>query len=355
MSLEKKTLIIGQGIAGTCLAMLFEDRQIPFRIIDSPVENTPSRIAGGVLNPVTPTRFTRIEDAEAVIEAAFRCYQKAESKFGVKMFHPLPVRYIFPDFEEVNNWSVREKKIPEAQYKGPSEPMAPYGYLEMAKTGWLDTRTFLDQYSTYWKEKGILQHKEVRELNASQQGKWAVDGEVFDQVIFCLGMHPLMEKFFPAPIFRPCKGQIIHFTLDAKTWMEEAIWKKGVYLFPEGQGHFRAGATYEWNYSNDHPDAQGKQDLLSKVNSLTGLVPQLKHIKAGIRPTTHDRIPVIGESWIAKGIWTLNGLGTRGVMMAPYLARHLIHALVDGIPVPKQYDPMRFHIRNKRSNATFAS
>lgn len=48
----------------------------------------------------------------------------------------------------------------------------------------------------------------------------------------------------------------------------------------------------------------------------------VEHI-AGVRPTVKDRRPLLGRSMVSDRIFVLNGLGTRGVLLAPYLAEKL--------------------------------
>ena len=45
--------------------------------------------------------------------------------------------------------------------------------------------------------------------------------------------------------------------------------------------------------------------------------------KAGIRPTVADRRPLVGRHKEHSNLYILNGLGTRGVMIAPYTAQKL--------------------------------
>ena len=44
---------------------------------------------------------------------------------------------------------------------------------------------------------------------------------------------------------------------------------------------------------------------------------------AGIRPAVKDRRPLVGIHKTHKNLAVLNGLGTRGVMIAPTLAKEL--------------------------------
>ena len=53
----------------------------------------------------------------------------------------------------------------------------------------------------------------------------------------------------------------------------------------------------------------------------------MKHF-AGVRPTVKDRRPLVGTHSGLNSIHILNGLGTRGVMLGPYLANQLFQQIL---------------------------
>ncbi|NNC69515.1 MAG: FAD-dependent oxidoreductase, partial [Flavobacteriaceae bacterium] len=66
--------------------------------------------------------------------------------------------------------------------------------------------------------------------------------------------------------------------------------------------------------------------------------------EAGIRPTVKDRRPLVGIHPEKKQLAVLNGLGTRGVLLAPKMARLLYEALENRMDVPKEVSINRFNI-----------
>lgn len=64
--------------------------------------------------------------------------------------------------------------------------------------------------------------------------------------------------------------------------------------------------------------------------------------EAAIRPTVSDRRPLIGKHPLHDNIWVLNGLGTRGVMIAPYVAEQLLSAVYKGKSIDKEIDVKRY-------------
>ena len=63
---------------------------------------------------------------------------------------------------------------------------------------------------------------------------------------------------------------------------------------------------------------------------------------AGIRPTVKDRRPLVGVHTEHQQLAVLNGLGTRGVMIAPTVSKNLFEHLELGIPLDSEIDIKRF-------------
>ena len=67
----------------------------------------------------------------------------------------------------------------------------------------------------------------------------------------------------------------------------------------------------------------------------------MNHV-AGIRPTVKDRRPLVGQHEKYSNLYILNGLGTRGVMIAPYVAEKLFNFIEKGEDLDKEIDVNRF-------------
>mgnify|MGYP001318118610 CR=1 FL=1 len=73
---------------------------------------------------------------------------------------------------------------------------------------------------------------------------------------------------------------------------------------------------------------EGKRELLEAikpalVSSISENFEVVNH-ESGLRPTSHDRRPYVGELENNPGIFILNGLGTRGVLVAPSMVKKLV-------------------------------
>ncbi|MBC7747848.1 MAG: FAD-binding oxidoreductase, partial [Methylotenera sp.] len=69
---------------------------------------------------------------------------------------------------------------------------------------------------------------------------------------------------------------------------------------------------------------------------------------AGVRPTVKDRRPLVGTLQNQQAIHILNGLGTRGVMLAPAMAKELFDSIEYQVPLDAAIDIRRFKTKEKK-------
>jgi glycine oxidase len=55
--------------------------------------------------------------------------------------------------------------------------------------------------------------------------------------------------------------------------------------------------------------------------------------ESGIRPTTRDRRPIIGTHQAFNKLHVFNGLGAKGYLLAPLLAKEFVTHLLTGAPL----------------------
>jgi glycine/D-amino acid oxidase-like deaminating enzyme len=122
----------------------------------------------------------------------------------------------------------------------------------------------------------------------------------------------------------------------------DAIANFGQFLLPYGNGKFRLGATYDWNEVPDEPTQEAREFLLSELMARLNKEIVVEDQRTGYRPTTRDRRPIVG---FAKGNNTLGvfgGLGSKGVLLAPYFAHLFAAVLTEGASIPKEVIASRF-------------
>ena len=67
-------LIIGQGISGTWLSYYLKKENKSVLVIDNSIKNSPSRIAAGIINPVTGRRHVEVWMADEILPFSLQAY-----------------------------------------------------------------------------------------------------------------------------------------------------------------------------------------------------------------------------------------------------------------------------------------
>jgi glycine/D-amino acid oxidase-like deaminating enzyme len=102
------------------------------------------------------------------------------------------------------------------------------------------------------------------------------------------------------------------------------------------------GATYKWKDKSNTPTEECKQELLQKLDTfLTCPYEVVDHV-AGIRPTVSDRKPLVGRHPNHRNLYLLNGLGSRGVMIAPMASMKLYGFIENNEAIEPEMDLSRF-------------
>ncbi len=322
--------IVGQGLAGTCLAWTLWERGEPFTLIDRE-QGGSSRVAAGLINPVTGKNFEPSKGIDVFLPEALRFYRKIEDLLGTRFWHPLPViRLASTPAEWLKILSKRELPtvVPWLGNQGrPLEPIEGWsGAIALTGGGRLDTRTFLDCSRDFFLSRGIYQKSDIQTEPPNPHMLW------------CEGARGLMADRYGA--HRCAKGEIL--TLAASGWDETHIRiGAGGWLVPLGGGRFKAGATYEWQQLDDHPTTAGLARVSEIASRLGGPEFEIIAHEAGIRPILRRSEPLIGP--LPQGGWMFNGLGSKGSLYAPGMASRLADWLLSGIEPGEEMDFRKFH------------
>jgi len=115
---------------------------------------------------------------------------------------------------------------------------------------------------------------------------------------------------------------------------------RGVFILPVGDDRYRVGSTFAWDNVWSGPTEEARRWLLDKLERIVSRPVVVEEHWAGVRPASRDRRPVLGRLGAQEAI--LNGLGARGVLLAPWSALHLAAHLFDDAPLDPEVDVRRF-------------
>lgn len=340
-------MLIGQGLAGTCLALRLLTKGKTVWVIDQPQSNRCSKVAAGLFNPITGMGIVKTWMAEEIFEELFQFFPQAEAQLKTSFFYPMYLYRPFQTIEEQNNWMAKtadkgQNKFVKAVYTSSAYPHIHNsdGGIEVNQSGYLDTNAFLSAVTklllsldSYAEENFHHDRLRIEENSVEYNGVEAT------KIIFCTGIASLSPYFDWLPI-RPLKGETLTISLSERM---EVIYNKGVYVVPTSESAvYKAGATYSLSDLSPACTPEGRQELVDKLSNLLKEPFQIHKQEWGIRPTTVDRRPILGAHPKHSNLIIFNGLGTKGVSLAPYFSNHLVNWLMGEGEIHKEVNINRF-------------
>ena len=330
------TLIVGFGIAGLSYAEQLRRHKKSYVVV-APDEQSASHLAAGIVNPTVLKRFKPVWKAPVFIDYAFSFYSDLEQWVQTNVFHPLPIYRIFNNVQEQNDWTVAASKTSLEKYLNKqliskdyfSEVNAPFSMGEVIQSARVDIRRLLTHYINK-----IIPHQFLSE---KLDHKKIILGKFIEyknikacRIVFCEGFHGLSNPYFKYLPLIGSKGEIL--TIKCEQLTQKVIFKGPIFLSPMGDKTFWVGATFNRKDKTTKVSEEGKEWLLSKLKQFLKLPFQILEHKAQIRATVIDRRPLLGIHPKNNRLFILNGLGTRGVLMAPLLS-HWLYEFIE-----KQYE-----------------
>ncbi|TND10423.1 MAG: hypothetical protein FD123_65 [Bacteroidetes bacterium] len=331
-------LIIGHGFAGSITALTLKQRGKTVCIIDDKSFSQCSRIAAGMLNPVNfQTRKPTWKAAETV-PFAHQFYKTLEAQYDQKIFFQREYLRILSE-EESQNWP-QDKPFfgPVIQNSFPGIVQAPHGLGRVEQGGNLDTKLFYALVEQVFPEV-VEERFDFSQLKFENNGV-EYRGIRAKKIICCTGFRAPEENYFSFVPIKALKGQLLH--LEIPELETDAILNGAGYLVPKNGGGFIFGATHEREIADEVTTAEGQNELEEKLRRMISVPYNVTGIVAGVRPTTRDHRPALGLHPERSQLAVFNGLGSKSVMQAPWLAEQLVSFLEDGKPLPKEIDVRRF-------------
>lgn len=338
-------LIVGQGLAGTALAweLLWRGRQV--RVVDPGDDTTSSRIAAGLVTPITGQRLALGWRVDEMLAAARPYYARIEAELGESFFHPRVVRRIFRTADEAAVWEKRRhepaRQVHIAQAVVPEA--GPFGGCEFFGAH-LDCAAYLAASRQAFQQRGCLLEAHLDPVDAA--------AEPAQRVIFCQGFEGSQNPFFSWIRWRAAKGEIL--TMRTSGLDPNTIVSAGQWIVPVGESPplddqtprqllqlVRTGSTYDWETLDTTPTAVARARLEAGLAALHGNPFAVVAHQAAVRPIICESRAVIGVHPVREKLGFFNGLGSKGSLHAPFFARQLAEHLVDGAALDEACDVRR--------------
>ncbi|MCB0401078.1 MAG: FAD-binding oxidoreductase [Flavobacteriales bacterium] len=345
---EVDYIIVGQGLAGSVLAQQLLNRDQRILVIDQQPENSSSKIAAGLCNPVVFKRLTKSWMIDDVLETAKTFYRRQETLLSEEFYTEIPLYKLFVNEKEQQFWQQKSNEPDLFDWLNPAVEFpfnpnlidSPHGAAHVNHSAFLQTEKWLNAFQKYLRNQQAFIAADFRYENLSLTAEGVVWQNVqAKKIIFCEGYRCIHNPYFDWLPFKLTKGEVLTIQFD-KLKLDQAI-NKGVFILPY-QENYKLGATYNWDDLSEKTSETGKHELLEKASRFIKDRMEVIDHRAGVRPTVSDRRPLLGIHPEHKQLLVFNGLGTKGVMLAPYFANKLVALLLENQALPREVNISRF-------------
>ncbi|MEM7085140.1 MAG: FAD-dependent oxidoreductase [Bacteroidota bacterium] len=354
---EVDYIIVGLGIAGITFCERLRQAGKSFVVFDPSLPSA-TRVAGGVVNPVVLKRFTPIWNLPQFHAEAYPFYSEMAKRLGVDFLKKMLLQRVFNNVQEQNDWLVASDKsnlsfFLSSELVKNHNPLIemPFGFGNVNEVFKINTTLLMETY-----KEDLVQHEQLiaekfdynlLQLDPKNEGgpNWdkaaAVQYKSYksERIVFSDGVEGLHNPYFSVDCLIPKKGEYIIF--KAPQLRLKSILKGAIFIIPLGNDRYKAGATFDHHGQKPDITPEGKDQLVASVRKLIHCPFEVVDQIAGMRPTVKDRRPVLG-CLSHQQVFFFNGLGTRGLGMAPLLSKQLFDFAEHNVPLPDEVNIQRF-------------
>lgn len=307
-------------------------------------------MCAGIINPITGKRLILTEDYAKFHKEADVTYRELESNLAVSFYHEKDIVRFYDSPLEHKNWSERKDTLVNAQYIKAYNPSGLFNPWFHDRYGSLVIRGNVCNVPLFIKTFGEAMAKDqiIHEPFEFNHLKVTRENVVYkdicaSKIIFCEGFKAQGNPYFQHLPFKHAKGEILTLDMEGMP-LPDKVFNFGKWVFPSDKKSVKAGTTFHWEEINDKPTEEGKNEILSALKLMVKFSFTVTDHQAGVRPVILDLSPVLGVHPRQNRVGIFNGLGAKGVLYAPWLARRLTDHLIDQTDLETNININRFSI-----------
>mgnify|MGYP000846136292 FL=1 len=327
--------VVGQGISGTLLTYFLRKEGKKVLVIDKYFEKSSSRVAAGIVNPVTGKNFVKTWRADDFIPFALTTYTEMANENGVDSFTKANILRTLDSALDENNWISRTADSTLSDYlvdnaddcEFSGKVSRPFAYGELTGTFHVHIKNILQHFRQQWQETGDLVDEQfIHEDLKHHETGFEYLGYKFKEIIFCEGYQAVNNPFFPDAGLAPSKGEVLLVKIPNAGFKK--MYKDKIFIVHQYDDIYWVGSGYEWDTLDESPTQKAYDHLSSQLSRILTIPYEIVDHLAAIRPTMHDRRPVFLEHVVKDGIYLFNGLGTKGSSIGPFAAKKFCRYLL---------------------------
>lgn len=334
-------IVVGFGISGLSISQALSNRKKKF-IVLSDASQKATLAAGGLVNPVMLKTGKLVWNINEFLPYAKQFY----ARFKIDAFSEYSIHRIFNSVEEQNNHlalanAINQDFVSMQLVSAYKEIHAPFKMSKVNGGGVISIQKIvqfeMDKLRQH--DQFVFSTFDYAKLN-KHSNHIEYNGLKAKHLIFSEGFGVVNNPFFQKLSIQGNKGE--YLIIESKSLQLKAILKNKYFLIPLGNDLYKYGATYNRNEFNNQPSTEAREELLFHLDKILRCEYTVVDQVAGIRPTVSDKKPIYGTHPKYKNMHIFNGMGSRGLLMAPLLANELISHIEDQLPLKKEVDVRRF-------------
>lgn len=344
------TLIVGAGLTGACAALALSAHEAVIVLEARQAASGASGAAAGLVNPLPSQKAKRMWRADAALEALHATLnaanaaalfssdgllRPAQSAEQAELFQQAACKY--PEHGSWISAAASQERFPWLA--------APFGTLHVRQGGALAVPSLVEavlqqavrQGATLYPDTPAVQWGETRNHAfvdaATDAGTVRFEAR---RVLLAMGWGLHRFPLFDLLRLHGVKGQTVTVTRPSGLSLNAPVAGSG-YLAPDRETVV-VGSSYEHAFVDMEPSDAQTRLILDKA---TQMVPALSQstvlgTATGVRVTARSRLPLLGPVSSRQRIWVFTALGSKGVLMAPLLARLLPDAFATPEVIPHE-------------------
>jgi glycine oxidase len=304
-------------------------------VFNDPDQIKSSDVAAGLINPVVFRRMTKswlVDDAFPQMETTYR---GLEELLHEQLYFPGRMLKILNE-DGASFWKEKifANQLEDYLEVEPNLNFRNFGLSNtfsfgcVNKSGRLDIQKLIFSFFEFLNQQNSIRNEKLAyEKLVFQPDSVSYKNITAKKIIFCEGSAASQNPFFKNLKFKHSKGEVLELKNPVLNLTE--IIRGEVFVMPVGEDRYKVGATYIWDELNEKITDSARDELLVKLRNIISTHFEVLNQKAGIRPTMHDRKPVIGLIPDNVQIGIFNGLGSKGVLLGPYFAKQFVSFLIE--------------------------
>lgn len=341
-------LIVGGGLSGLLLAYNLQQAGCSLLVVDDGSSSSASRVAGGIINPVTGMRLVQSWQIDRLLPFALQTYRMLEKELGVELITECSQLDFFANPEQRSMFDARSVQGNHYLHSNvdteawQSTFRFNYGAGEIAPCILVDLRSLLERISEKLMNTGMYRDGEFNwddcEVGSDKVSYSDVEATM---IICCEGAMAADNPYFSLLPWSKDKGEAIIASIPGLP--RQHIYRQHFGIVPwQRDDLFWIGATHDWKYNDLSPTADYLKKVTDHLDYFLRLPYSVVDHLVARRPANLDRKPFVGVHPSFPSVAIFNGMGGKGVSMAPFFASQLALHLTNNGDLWPEVNVQRF-------------